>query len=159
MESPSLKDLVQEAGRKLGVAKLTDDQERVVVDFVGGHDVFVSLPTGSGKSMCYAVLPLIFDTIHRKKGSICLVVSPLTALMKDQVENFQSRGMTAAFCGSEQRQQSVYQSIRAGQVQLVYVTPEAIVDSSFHRSMLLETVWRENLVAFVIDEAHCIKTW
>ena len=155
----NLQELVQQAGRQLGIATLTGDQERAVCEFASGHDVFVCLPTGSGKSICYALLPLLFDFIRGKTGSICLIVSPIVALMKDQVSSFQSRGMTAAFCGSEQRDKDTQEGIRRGRFQLVYATPEALVDSAWYRSMLLESVWQENLVAFVVDEAHCIKTW
>lgn len=155
----NLQGLVQQAGRHLGIEMLTGDQERAVCEFAGGRDVFVCLPTGSGKSFCFALLPLVFDLIRGRPGSICLVVSPIIALMKDQVSSFQFRGMTAAFCGSEQRDRDTQEGIRAGRFQLVYITPEALVDNAWHRSMLLESAWQENLVAFVVDEAHCIKTW
>ena len=101
----------------------------------------------------------MFDLIRGTPGSIYLVVSPIIALMKDQVSSFQSRGMTAAFCGSEQRERNTQEGIRAGRFQLVYITPEALIDSAWHISMLMESAWQKNLVAFVIDEAHCIKTW
>ena len=77
----------------LGYAGLTPEQEKAVRSFVSGRDVFLSLPTGSGKSLCFAALPWIFDELHQRKGgSIVIVVSPLIALMKDQVN------MMAAWC-------------------------------------------------------------
>ena len=150
----NLQTFVQQAGRQLGIASLTSDQEKAVCEFAIGRDVFVCLPTGSGKSICYALLPLVFDLVRGRPGSICLVVSPIIALMKDQVSSFQSRGMTAAYCGFEQRDRDTQEGIRGGRFQLVYITPEALVDNAWHRSMLLESVWQENLVAFVVDEAH-----
>lgn len=159
MEDTNLQRIVREAGEQLGIATLTADQKRVICEFVKGRDVFVCLPTGSGKSICFAVLPLVFDTLQGKKGSICLVVSPLTALMKDQVDAFQGRGLSAAFCGSHQKDPETLDRIRAGCYQLVYITPEALVNSTVYRNMLLESVWQDNLIAYVIDEAHCIKTW
>lgn len=163
MEDMNRKDnivkIIREAGSKLGIVSLTEEQEQAVYHFIAGHDVLVCLPTGSGKSICYAMLPLVFDALFSTTGSMCLIVSPLTALMKDQVASFEKRGITAAFCGSEQKNLDVYKSIRAGRVQLVYITPEALVENSFHRSMLLESSFQENMRAFVIDEAHCIKTW
>jgi superfamily II DNA helicase RecQ len=64
---------------------LKPDQRRAVLLFLQHKDVFVSLPTGFGKSLCYGCLPLVFDCVYKKEGSIVLVISPLIALMKDQV--------------------------------------------------------------------------
>ena len=64
--------------------QLSPEQEAAVTSIVKQRDVFVSLPTGAGKSICYAILPLLFDTIKKTKGSIVIVTSPLLALMKDQ---------------------------------------------------------------------------
>ena len=61
---------VQQVGRQLGIATLTGDQERAVCEFVRRRDVFVCLPTGSGKSICYALLPLLFNLVHGRPGSI-----------------------------------------------------------------------------------------
>ena len=159
MEDQHLQEIVREAGKQLGIQELRPDQERAILAFVKGRDVFVCLPTGSGKSICFAALPLVFDALQGKRGSICLVVSPLTALMKDQVDAFKDRGLSAAFCGSQQTEKKTLDRIREGCYQLVYITPEALVNNTIYRNMLLETVWQENLVAYVIDEAHCIKTW
>ena len=134
----------------------TNGKSRVICKFVKGRDVFVCLPTGSGKFICFTVLPLVFDTLQGKKGSICLVVSPL---MKAQVDAFQGRGLSAAFCGSHQEDQETLDRIRAGCYQLVYITPEALVNNTVYRNMLLESVWQDNLIAYVIYESHCIKTW
>ena len=155
----SLEEVVRSAGSTIGISNLTMDQENAICSFVRGKDVFVCLPTGSGKSLCYAILPLVFDTIRGLKGSLCLVVSPLNALIKDQVATFRSKGLHAGFAGAAQADRNVLLDIRQGRLQLVYVTPEAIVYIDKCRSMLLERVWQDNLVAFIIDEAHCIKTW
>ena len=75
-----------EALKRLGCSKLCPQQEEVVRKFVQGHNVFVSLPTGSGKSLCYCILPEVFDILRQVKDtSMFLVVSPLIALMKDHV--------------------------------------------------------------------------
>lgn len=80
---------IAKAAEQLGYESLRSNQELVVKHFVGGRDVFVSLPTGSGKSLCYCILPGVFDILRRKNStsnqSIAIVVSPLIALMKDQV--------------------------------------------------------------------------
>ena len=158
MDDCNLQAIILESARKIGIEKLTYEQEKVIQNVVEGNDVFICLPTGSGKSICFALLPLIFDAIRSKCGSICLIVSPLTALMKDQVTSFQGRGLKAVSCASDQTR-ATQEHVRAGHFQLVYVTLESLVDNTYYRGMLLENVWRENMVAFVIDEAHCIKTW
>ena len=71
--------------KKLGYMKLKDEQHKIVCSFISGRDVFGVLPTGFGKSLCYACLPLIFDKIEPDLKSIIIVVTPLTAIMKDQV--------------------------------------------------------------------------
>ena len=69
----------------LGYHKLKDEQLEVMTSFLSGNDVFAVLPTGFGKSLCFACLPGAFDKLRKSNGSIVLVISPLTALMKDQV--------------------------------------------------------------------------
>ena len=77
---------IQAACLKLGYSSLRKEQEQAVKNFVGGKDIFLSVPTGGGKSLCYAILPWVFDALkHRNGSSIVIVVSPLIALMKDQV--------------------------------------------------------------------------
>ena len=93
---------IMHAVQELGYDRATPEQGQAIQEFLLGRDVFVSLPTGEGKSLCYASLPLVFDWIkeHHVKttisenvsSSIVVVVSPLTALMKDQVESFSKRG-------------------------------------------------------------------
>ena len=68
------------------------------------------------------------------------------------------RVSTTYIIGSDQQDRTVYEKIRSGKVQLMYITPEAIADNEDHRSLLQEQAVFENLVAFVIDEAHCIQT-
>ena len=86
--SASIKEAATAAVTSLGYAELKSHQARVIEQFVSGHDVFGVLPTGYGKSLCYACLPLIFDQLLQKPSgsSIVLIVSPLIALMRDQVK-------------------------------------------------------------------------
>ena len=98
MEETSITLAMEMSGRRLGYGELTAEQRRAILAFVGGRDVFVSLPTGSGKSLCFALLPLVFDLLNEKEGSIVIVVSPLLALMQDQVHRFSPH---AQFCVSK----------------------------------------------------------
>ena len=84
----------------LGYSQLTSNQTKVLQSFLSGSDVFVSLPTGSRKSLCYWVLPGTFNLLRKTDTSIVLVVSPLIALMKDQVELLKVKGMKAVYRGN-----------------------------------------------------------
>ena len=146
--------MIEAAGRRLGFVDLKTKQKEAIVEFVSGKDVFVVLPTGYGKSVCYAIIPLIFDQLRGKTGSVVVIVSPLITLMKDQVESFKSKGLEAAFvgCGDEQ-------GILDGKYQLVYISPEALFQKRVWRDMLQSDVYQNSLVGFIIDEAHCVKKW
>ena len=78
-------EALQQVCKGFGYAALSPEQETAIRAFVDGRDVFVMLPTGSGKSLCYTALPSVFDILRGKDGHIVIVVSPLVALMKDQV--------------------------------------------------------------------------
>lgn len=86
-------------------------------------------------------------------------ISPLIALMMDQREKFTFHGLKAEFIGEGQRDREVEKKVLMGEYQLVYITPEGIMNSSRFRNMLLSATYKEKLVALVIDEAHCVKTW
>ncbi len=75
----------EEAAKRLGYSTLKELQLKVVLSVVTGHDVFAVLPTGYGKSLCYGCLPLVFDSLHKQATSIVAVVTPLTAIIEDQV--------------------------------------------------------------------------
>lgn len=92
----SISSSVPDAFTSLGYESPSEDQSRVVADFVAGMNLFVVLPTGSGKSLCFLSLPLVF---HKLGGlsSIIVVVSPLISLMKNQVEKYNGKGVKCAF--------------------------------------------------------------
>ena len=87
MDDVQVKRAIQSAGERMGHAKVKDEQFRVIEDVVRGRCTFVSVPTGYGKSLCYGVLPCVFDELSRNstKRSIVIVVSPLISLTADQV--------------------------------------------------------------------------
>ena len=86
--TPAIEEAVERACAELGYTTIKEKQKEVILNFVSGRDVFAALPTGYGKSLCYGCLPGVFDRIRSREGSIVIVVSPLSALMKDQVETF-----------------------------------------------------------------------
>lgn len=92
-------------------------------------------------------------------GSIVVCISPLTSLMMDQRSKFSEYGLTTEFVGEAQTDKSVSRRVLSGEVQLVYITPENLVENRLYRNMLLSRRYKEKLVALVVDEAHCIKMW
>jgi len=125
-------------------------QEEIVGSIMRRQDVFVLMPTGGGKSLCYQLPALLQD-------GVTVVVSPLIALMKDQVDALQALGVAATYINSSldsaeaSRRQA---ALTRGLVKLVYVAPERLMMPGFLR--LLESV---PLAGFAIDEAHCISEW
>ncbi len=107
------------------------------------------------------MLPEAFDQLRCVKDestrSIVLVVSPLIALMKDQVRAMRERDVTAVYAGEVD--DDVEADICTGEYQLVYMSPEALLNDDRWRDMLSNSVYQENLVALVVDEAHCVKKW
>ena len=97
-DEAAIERAVISASAELGYSLLKEKQKVVITQFVSGRDVFAALPTGYGKSLCYGCLPRVFDDLRSSHGSIVVVVSSLTALMKDQVEK---RGVSCAMVTSD----------------------------------------------------------
>ena len=123
-------------------------QEQIIDDVLQGKDLMVVMPTGGGKSMCFQLPSLMLP-------GITLVVSPLIALMKDQVDALNANGIAAGFFNSSQEtadQQGVIQKLQGNKLQLLYVAPESI-------SLLQNYLTDITISLIAIDEAHCISTW
>jgi ATP-dependent DNA helicase RecQ len=125
-------------------------QEDIIRDALAGRDVFAVLPTGGGKSLCFQLPALV-------RPGLTVVVSPLIALMKDQVDALQTAGVAATFLNSslaagESRPR--LRGLHQGEFNLLYVAPERLMLSGF-----LEDLRRWNVNLFAIDEAHCISEW
>ena len=108
-----------------------------------------------------SILPKIFDKVRGKSNvSIVVVVSPLIALMKDQVSAFNSMGITSTLISdAEHAIKSVRTGIKQGEYQVIFVSPEALFCKIEWRRMLESDLYRQNLVGFIVDEAHCIERW
>ena len=145
------KDYLLEAlNQRFGYGSFLLLQREIIGNVLSRRDSLVVMPTGSGKSICYQ-LPSLF--LNR----LTLVVSPLIALMKDQVDALQSRGFRAAFINSTMtaaEQQQVQTNARQGALNILYVAPERLVSPQF-QAFVLDI--KPALVA--IDEAHCISEW
>ena len=125
-------------------------QEEIIRDSLAGKDVFALLPTGGGKSLCFQLPALTRD-------GLTVVVSPLIALMKDQVDALQAAGVPATFLNSSLAQGESRERLRGlhnGEFRLLYVAPERLMLSGF-----LSDLQRWNVRLIAIDEAHCISEW
>jgi len=124
----------------------------IIQSVLNGEDVLAIMPTGGGKSICYQ-LPAVLQP------GLAIVISPLIALMKDQVDGLRANGIPAAYLNSTQsqeEQQSVIRAARSGDIKLLYIAPERIPANAAPFFDFLRTL-RPSL--FAIDEAHCISSW
>ena len=154
--------VIDEAAASLGNTCLKDEQKKALHSFVSGKDVFVTLPTGYGKSLCYALLPIVFDKIQgiAESRSIVMVVSPLITLMKDQSVSFASKGIMAGYVSDkETTDKETKRQILRGECQWVFISPESLFLATEWRRMLAGDLYEKNLVGFVVDEAYCVKKW
>ncbi len=147
---PRLDRILEPVLKYWGFDALRPLQEEAIRAGLNGHDSLVVLPTGGGKSLCYHVPPLL-------AGRTDIVVSPLIALMKDQVDALRACGYPAAalYSGLTTKDRRDTESgVLAGRYRLVFVAPERLLSSSF-----MPLLKRADVRAFVVDEAHCISHW
>ncbi|NZA28518.1 DNA helicase RecQ [Luteimonas sp. SJ-92] len=146
MQTPAL-DALQ---RVFGHAAFRGEQAAIVEHVAAGNDALVLMPTGGGKSLCYQLPALL------REGA-AIVVSPLIALMQDQVEALRQLGARAAFLNSTldaETAQAIERQLLAGELDLLYVAPERLLTPRF-----LSLLDRAPLALFAIDEAHCVSQW
>lgn len=137
-----------------GFDAFRDGQEDAVMAALARRDVLVLLPTGGGKSLCYQV-PAIVDAAAGRGATI--VVTPLIALMEDQIRALTARGVAASALHSQQspaEQEAIIQQFQASDLTLLYVSPERAAQPAFRDLLVHRTVAR-----VVVDEAHCVSQW
>tara|TARA_R110001583_G_scaffold19560_1_gene76419 strand:+ start:2898 stop:4718 length:1821 start_codon:yes stop_codon:yes gene_type:complete len=125
-------------------------QAEIIANLMQGRDSLVLMPTGGGKSLCYQLPAVLLP-------GITIVVSPLIALMKDQVDNLTHQGISAAFINSSLDQHTIndiFSRLAKGEIKLLYVAPERLTNRHF-----LQRISELPLSMFAIDEAHCISQW
>jgi ATP-dependent DNA helicase RecQ len=125
-------------------------QEQVMRSLLAGRPALALFPTGAGKSLCYQLPALLME-------GVTLVISPLIALMKDQVERLRARGIAAARLDSsltEEQVMEVFQAMASGRLKLLYVAPERLLNERF-----VERLKGMRIAMMAIDEAHCISEW
>lgn len=133
-----------------GYDDFRDSQGEIIDSIITGKDTLVLLPTGAGKSLCYQLPALL-------KEGVCLIISPLLALMKDQVNQLKFRGIEAEYLSSELDDfdaEVIYNRCKDGITKLLYISPERLTNSQFLQNM------EEIQLSFIaVDEAHCISEW
>jgi superfamily II DNA helicase RecQ len=154
------KDIHSESRRKFGHQSFRPGQQAIIEQAMQGRDVFVLMPTGGGKSLCYQ-LP----------GWCCpglaVVISPLLSLIQDQVQSMTKLGVETVFLNSSQDYQTevvdivrrLNETTAHGGVKLLYLTPEKLRHSNQMQSLLSRLHSRKLISRFVVDEAHCLSDW
>ncbi len=135
---------------RFGYPQFRFQQQQIIDALVAGEDALVLMPTGGGKSLCYQIPALIRDGVG-------IVISPLIALMQDQVDALALNGINAAFLNSTQSSQQQFQirqQVMAGDIDLLYVAPERALNGDF-----LQLLRETHIALFAIDEAHCVSQW
>ncbi|WP_329388389.1 DNA helicase RecQ [Streptomyces sp. NBC_01351] len=148
--SPEISDALRVLHRVFGYDSFRGEQQQIIEQVAGGGDALVLMPTGGGKSLCYQIPALVRDGTG-------IVISPLIALMQDQVDALTALGVRAGFLNSTQdtyERQAVEQAFLADELDLLYLAPERLRTEGTQR--LLD---RGKVALFAIDEAHCVAQW
>lgn len=147
--SPSAHTILQQ---KFGFQSFRKNQEAIIQHVLQRKDTFVLMPTGGGKSICYQLPALMFE-------GLTLVISPLIALMKDQVDALTLNGIPAAYLNSTlsaSEQEAIMQKLRQNELKLLYLAPERLLRTE---SEFMSFIRSLNISLIAIDEAHCISQW
>lgn len=140
------------------IQHLKQEQEDCLTDFISGKDVVGLLPTGFGKSLIYQLAPLVAKELARLGGTevnpIVVIVSPLLALMEDQIKEAAKLGVSAAQLGVHEDQ-----AIMEGRFSLVFGSPECWIQTRKWRQMLSSAVYKDNIIGVVVDEVHLTYKW
>lgn len=137
---------------KFGYDSFRFNQEEIIEAVMQKRDAFVLMPTGGGKSLCYQIPALIFD-------GLTVVISPLIALMKDQVDALRVNGIKAAYLNSSlkpEERSEIYRQLNRGELKLLYIAPERLFNNESQFVDFLKSI---KISLFAIDEAHCISHW
>lgn len=150
LNSFAFHQLEEKLQKHFGYKSFRPLQKEIIDHVIQGKDSVVLMPTGGGKSICYQLPALVLE-------GLTVVISPLIALMKDQVQSLQANGIAAAFLNSSQgseEESQIREQLNKGQLKLLYISPERLFSNNF-----LEYLKQLNIKLFAIDEAHCVSSW
>jgi len=149
-EQPIVDELETMLKQHFGYSTFRPLQREIIRDALAGRDLLALMPTGGGKSLCFQLPALM-------RNGLTIVVSPLIALMKDQVDALQASGIAATYLNSTLHRQEAtarWRGLHRGEYRMLYVAPERLMLDTF-----LEKALNWNIAQFAIDEAHCISEW
>jgi ATP-dependent DNA helicase RecQ len=141
--------------QRFGFDSFRPGQEAIVHDILRGRDVLAIMPTGGGKSLCFQLPALL-------SPGVCIVVSPLIALMQDQVRQLQDNGIEATFINSSLDRAEIarrFARLERGDLKLLYVAPERLLQSEFEGEVLPRLQATHGISSLIVDEAHCVSEW
>jgi len=147
---PTIEDARGTLQTVFGYKDFRSHQEGIIEAVLAGRDTLALMPTGGGKSLCYQIPALL-------RSGVGIVVSPLIALMQDQVGALREAGVNAAFLNSTvswAEQQDIAENLASGDLQILYVAPERLL-----QDRTLDLLSRSEIALFAIDEAHCVSQW
>ena len=147
--------LLAELKQRFGFDSFRPGQEAIVRDILDGRDVLAIMPTGGGKSLCFQLPALL-------RSGVCIVVSPLIALMQDQVRQLQDNGIEATFINSSLDRQEIarrFAKLERGDPKLLYVAPERLLQAEFEGEVMPRLQATHGISSLVVDEAHCVSEW
>ncbi|WP_027381919.1 RecQ family ATP-dependent DNA helicase [Epilithonimonas caeni] len=133
-----------------GFDDFRSSQKNIILSVINGKDTLALLPTGGGKSLCYQLPAIVLE-------GTCIVISPLLALMRDQIDSLQGLGIEAELLSSELdefEEESVYNRCKDGLIKILYISPERLQNQLF-----LRNIQEINISFIAVDEAHCISEW
>jgi len=143
--------------KTFGFSEFRGQQRPIIGHILSEQHALVIMPTGGGKSLCYQIPALVHAAEAGNESPLTVVLSPLIALMKDQIDALHRRGVDATFINSSLRKQdreSRYQAIAEQKYSMLYVTPER-----FRKPEFLDVISQRKICLLAIDEAHCISEW
>jgi ATP-dependent DNA helicase RecQ len=147
--------LAAELKQRFGFDSFRPGQQEVVCDILRERDLLAIMPTGGGKSLCFQLPALL-------RPGVCIVVSPLIALMQDQVRLLQNNGIEATFINSSLERSEMSRRLarlERGEFKLLYVAPERLLQSEFFSEVLPRLQAAHGISSLVVDEAHCVSDW
>jgi ATP-dependent DNA helicase RecQ len=152
---PTPTALAAELKQRFGFDSFRPGQQEVVADILRGRDLLAIMPTGGGKSLCFQLPALL-------RPGVCIVISPLIALMQDQVRLLLDNGIDATFINSSLERSEVSRRLarlERGELKLLYVAPERLLQAEFENEILPRVHGSRGISALVVDEAHCVSDW